>query len=290
MIPTQTQLEIESQPAIWRKLLADASTFLKALPEGTDDVVAVGCGTSYYVGASYAAARLTSQPGRSRAAVPAELVRIDPHETLLLISRSGTTGDLLRLAHRVAHKNRIISILGTTTSPLASLSDAVIPLAFADETSVIQTRFPTTALTLLRTSLGESLLDLPEQAEAALATSLPLQDHSHFVFLGHGPSLGLAHEAALKCLEAAGVWTEAYAVSEYLHGPVAAATSRTLVWSFTPLPAEIAEVARATGATIVEPRWDPQVELVVAQRVALELALRTGNDPDQPRMLSRSVS
>ena len=48
-------------------------------------------------------------------------------------------------------------MVGDTASPLVDLADTVIGLPFADEQSVVQTRFATTALALFRASLGENL-------------------------------------------------------------------------------------------------------------------------------------
>jgi len=49
-------------------------------------------------------------------------------------------------------------------SPVATLADAVVGLPYADEKSVVQTRFATTALVYLLSSLGIELGDAVEQA------------------------------------------------------------------------------------------------------------------------------
>ena len=46
------------------------------------------------------------------------------------------------------------------TSPLADVATDVVALPFAAEESVVQTRFPTSVLALLRASLGEDLGDV----------------------------------------------------------------------------------------------------------------------------------
>jgi glucosamine--fructose-6-phosphate aminotransferase (isomerizing) len=152
----------------------------------------------------------------------------------------------------------------------------------------VQTRFATTALLLLRRSLGEELGALPGAAEAALADG-PVARHDHVVFLGTGWTLGVAHEAALKCREAAGLHVESYPVGEYRHGPIAVAGPGSLVWSFAPLPAALRRAVEATGATVREGIRDPLVELVAVHRLALEAARAKGLDPDAPPHLRRSV-
>ena len=164
-------------------------------------------------------------------------------------------------------------------------------LDFADETSVVQTRFATTALALLRAHLGEDLTDAIADAERALISPLPvdIERFDHFVFLGHGWSVGLANEAALKLREAAQAHTESYPAMEYRHGPVSLAGPGTLVWILgTGDPAVAADI-RTTGATVIEPTLDPMAELVMIQRAAVALAAARGLDPDHPKHLTRSV-
>jgi fructoselysine-6-P-deglycase FrlB-like protein len=111
----------------------------------------------------------------------------------------------------------------------------------------------------------------------------------HFVFLGHGWTVGLAHEAALKLREAAQVHSESYPAMEYRHGPISLAGPTSLVWVLgTPDPA-VADDAAAVGATVVTAALDPLAELVRIQRAAVALAAARGLDPDRPRNLTRSV-
>src|SRR5689334_23385648 len=94
-----------------------------------------------------------------------------------------------------------------------------IALEFADEESVVQTRFATSALALLRAHVGESLDGAAADAETALAAPLPVAPAgvAQWVFLGRGWTVGLAAEAALKLREAAQAWTEHYPALEYRH-------------------------------------------------------------------------
>jgi glutamine---fructose-6-phosphate transaminase (isomerizing) len=52
---------------------------------------------------------------------------------------------------------------------------------------------------------------------------------------------------------------------------------------------KLAEEIRVTGAAVRLGRLDPLVELVQAQRLAVELAALRGLDPDTPRHLTRSI-
>lgn len=288
-IETLTSEEIASQPAMWARALTDPSLEVQRLPAAGEHVLVVGCGTSYYIGDAWAHLRMAAGLGRTRAAVASELAWVEPDETVLVLSRSGTTSDVERLARRLGQEHRVIGIVGTAATPIAQACHDAILLDFADERSVVQTRFATTVLALLRRAIDDRTDDLVAQAEQALSSELPLAQHDHVVFLGAGWSVGLAHEAALKCREAAGAWTEAYPVREYQHGPIAAAGERTLVWSLAPPGDELREAIAATGATLYEATLDPMAELVRAQRAAVELARRAGRNPDHPAHLSRSV-
>lgn len=287
-----TAREIASQPEIWARVLTDAPALTPGLPAAGEPVLFVGCGTSYYVGEVYARRRNTAGLGRTRAAIASEIPYLDPAETLVVLSRSGTTSDLIGVVQRflaAASRPPVIGIVGEPGTPIATLCDRALMLDYADEESVVQTRFATSAVLLLRASLGEDLRTLPDQARAALDLPLPDVLPRQTVFLGSDWTIGLAHEAALKCREAAGAWTEAYALMEYQHGPIAVAGPHTLVWSLTPLPDFVRAPIEATGATVIAPDLDPLAQLVAVHRLALLLAEAAGRDPDRPLHLSRSV-
>jgi fructoselysine-6-P-deglycase FrlB-like protein len=184
-----------------------------------------------------------------------------------------------------------VAVSAVAGTPVPELADAAVILDFADERSVVQTRFATTTLVLLRAHLGVDPAPAIADAERALADELPVDPAAfdHVVFLGHGWTVGLAHEAALKLREAAQVHTESYPAMEYRHGPVSLAGPSSLVWILgTPDPAVADDVA-ATGATVVTASLDPLAELVRIQRLGLALAASRGLDPDRPRNLTRSV-
>jgi fructoselysine-6-P-deglycase FrlB-like protein len=181
--------------------------------------------------------------------------------------------------------------VGVTDSPVATAADAVVDLSFADERSVVQTRFATSALAVLRASLGQDLEAAVADAEAALERDLPMEpaEHDHYVSLGTGWTVGLANEAALKLREAAGAFTESYPAMEYRHGPISVARRGTVVWSLGEVDASVLEDAEATGATVVVGALDPMAELILIQRTAVALAEHRGLEPDHPRHLTRSV-
>jgi fructoselysine-6-P-deglycase FrlB-like protein len=290
-----TRAELASQPEVWRTAAA-ASAASGVLPTAGEKALILGCGTSYYIGQAYARLRTAAGLGPTRAEIPSELDHIEHDETIVLLSRSGTTGDLVHVGRQARDSHRVVSIVGEAGTPIHELApDSTLLLDFADEQSVMQTRFATASLTALRTSLGTDIAPISAEATDALTDALPLADDAfaslaHLVFLGSRWSAALAQEAALKVREAAGFWTEAYPLFEYQHGPISCASPNSLVWSFADVPDSVAKDIAATGAALAVSPRDPQAELVRVHRLAVALAAREDRDPDRPPHLSRSVT
>lgn len=283
--------EIASQPALWRKAQDMAPAVADLLPAPGDPAATIGCGTSYHIAQAYASLREQSGQGTTDAAIASALSPHRSYRRVIAISRSGTTTEVLRALEALRGIAATVAVTAVPGSPAASAADEAIVLDFADEQSIIQTRFATTALALLRANIGDRLEGTIADGDAALARALPVNpsDFRQFVFLGQGWTVGLAKEAALKLREAASAWTEAYPATEYRHGPIASAGPGTLVWAVGPLDPGVLAEAAGTGATVVDSGSDPMAELIVVQRMAVELADAHGLDPDRPRYLTRSV-
>ncbi|MDX6532419.1 MAG: hypothetical protein QOF68_163 [Gaiellales bacterium] len=280
--------EVSSQPSIWRKaaeLAGDAQ-----LPERGARVAAIGCGTSLYVAQAYAVSREQAGHGETDAFAASELPAGRDYEALVAISRSGTTTEVVDVLRSGAHPP-VTAVTAVPDSPVAAAAAQVVALPFADEQSVVQTRFATATLVLLRAHLGIAAEPATTAAERMLESDLPLDPNGfeRFVFLGRGWTVGLASEASLKLAETAQVWSEAYPAMEYRHGPIALADPRTAVIPFGHIdPALVADVRR-TGAFLLDPDPEPLATLVLAHRLAIALAAARGLDPDAPRNLTRSV-
>ena len=217
--------EIASQPALWRKAAGVASAVAGLLPAPGEPAAAIGCGTSLHVARAYAALREERNLGMTDAATASELSPHRSYARVVAISRSGTTTEILRTLERLRGSIATVAVTAVPGSPVASAADDTIVLEFANEQSVVQTRFATTALALLRAHIGDRLEAAIVDGETALAEALPAEptEFKQFVFLGQGWTVGLADEAALKLREAASAWTEAYPAMEYRHGPISAA-------------------------------------------------------------------
>jgi fructoselysine-6-P-deglycase FrlB-like protein len=285
-----TAQELASQPAIWRRAAALAPEVAELLPAPGQRVAFVGCGTSWFIAQAAACLREDAGQGESDAFSASELPGDRSYDLVVAISRSGTTTEVIRCLEGLAGAPAL-AISAVPGSPVLTAAGAAIELDFADEASVVQTRFATGALALLRTHVGGSVLEAAEQAERVIVEALPFDpaDFEQFVMLGHGWTVGLAAEAALKCREAGRAWAESYPAMEYRHGPVSAAGAKTLVWIFGERDDSLVADIAVTGATVVHDEIDPMAELVRAQRAAVALAEAKGLDPDNPQHLTRSV-
>ena len=288
---TVTEQEIASQPATWLRSLEHREAARLLLGAAGERVLAIGCGTSAFVAMSYAVLRERAGFGETDAAFGSEIPLGRKYDRVVAITRSGTTTEIIDALNNLPNGSTKVAITGVAGEPVDALVDERLLLDFADEASVVQTRFPTTLLTLMRAALGEDVSGSIRDCNDALTTPLAVNpaDYEHFVFLGTGWTIGLAHEAALKVREAAQAWSESYPAMDYRHGPIAVATKRSLVTIFGPAPVGLVAAVEATGATVITDDTDPLAQLVVAQRLAVELAKSRGLNPDHPRALTRSV-
>ncbi|MGP9017223.1 SIS domain-containing protein [Streptomyces sp. BR1] len=283
--------ELSSQPECWKRAAEAAVHHKDALPAPGERVAIVGCGTSLFMAQAAAALRESAGQGETDAFAASEYPLGRTYDRVVALTRSGTTTEVLELLDRVRGRARTTAVTADPETPVMRAADDVVVLEFADEESVVQTRFATTALTLLRAHLGLHTEQAVADARTALAEPLPegLVGRDQFTFLGRGWTVGLAQEAALKMREASLSWTEAYPAMEYRHGPISISTHTTATWMFGEAPDGLADQVRATGAQWVAGHLDPLAELVRAQRLAVAVAAARGLDPDRPRHLTRSV-
>ena len=288
-----TTQEIASQPACWLQARQQAKVGVTGLPADGERVLVLGCGTSFYVAAAYAWLREQSGQGMTDAVIASELpTRVRDYDRVIAISRSGTTTEVSQALASLGGRMPVTAILGELGTPVGAAAQDIIDLSYADERSVVQTRFPTTLLILLRTSLGgsDAAIDVAlEQVQSVIATPVKRRQPRQLVVLATGWAAALAQEAALKCRESAGMWAEAYASGEFRHGPISVAGPGSLIWALTPLtPVQVSAMVD-TGATLYQGTNDPQVELVDLQKHAVSWATAAGRNADLPTHLSRSV-
>jgi fructoselysine-6-P-deglycase FrlB-like protein len=282
--------EVSSEPASWERAVAKAPEVGEFVQNPAAHVVVLGCGTSYYMAQAFARLR-EDGGGVTDAFVASEVPSFRSCDRIVAISRSGTSSELVHALERARGRIPITAVTGVAGTPVDKLAEETVLLDFADERSVVQTRFATSTMMLLRAALGQNVTTAIIAGRRALAAELPsgAKESHHFVFLGHGWTIGLASEAALKLREASGVFAEAFPALEYRHGPISSAGPGTVVWMFDGGDGDLADDVAQTGAAVVKRRFDPVAELVLVHRMAVVLAQREGRDPDRPPFLTRSV-
>ncbi|BDO41135.1 SIS domain-containing protein [Cellulomonas sp. NTE-D12] len=162
-------------------------------------------------------------------------------------------------------------------------------------------------------SASAVLAAMDEQAVAAAAA---LDRADRVLVVGRGLSMGSAKEGALKLMETCALAASGWSAADATHGPLGQVVEGTTVLALTAgarsrdSVLQLARAAAAQGGRVVtvlddarlegvadgwargvvpRPADDlaPLLEILPIQRVALELALRRGLDPDHPRGLRK---
>ena len=257
-----TLREILSQPRTW----SETETQLreaKLLEKFTDlfsprsPWLFVGCGSSYYLSRLIAALwtkhfyiPATGVPASELLFAPEETLRRLGAEQVVLMSRSGETTEVLRVAE-LLQKHHTVQTLGVTCnpqSPLEKLCSHAFKLTWADESSTVMTRsftaillaFQRLALQFVGDSQFSGALDqLPQRGQEWLDRSAKkVQDFAtrktftDYVFLGQGAHYWLAQEAGLKVTEMSSSYAQVYHSLEFRHGPRSIAGPQTLITFF----------------------------------------------------------
>ncbi|HKD95634.1 MAG TPA: hypothetical protein VKB43_13085 [Gaiellaceae bacterium] len=270
----QTRRAIAAQPEWLAQVPTD-----RRFPDGAR-ILFTGCGTSFHAaltgGDAVQALELVLRPERDA-------------DLLVLVSHEGETP--LTLAAAQAWQGPRWLVTGRADGPIAELCDEVVVCTPEIEESWCHTASYTCAVAAIAALNGEDIGWLPGAVEEALAAPLPeAGEQERFLVAGSGRDLPTAHEAVLKLREGAWVAAEAYETEQLLHGYLAAVDEsvRAFVLDGEGLGAE-----RAAGATAalgklgcevdLLPTRHPVVDIILFQRLTVELAERRGREPDRIR-------
>ena len=229
------------------------------LPPPGADLAVVGCGTSWFVAQAYTAAREAAGQGRSDPFTASEFPHARTYSHVLAISRSGTTSEVEALLRELPgehdldrdHRRRRLAVRAGCDAPRAA--------RLRRRGSVVQTRFATTALALLRAALGHDVAAAAAHAERALTMPLPLDPSAieQISFLGAaGPSAWPTRRrsSAARRPSCGPRRTRPWST---VTDPSASRSRGRAVWPFGPLPPGLADQIHATGATLVDARPRP---------------------------------
>lgn len=244
----------------------------------------------------------------------------------LTVSQSGSSPDLVEATRAARLRGALtVAVTNTPDSPLWSSAELAVDLGAGVELAVAATKTYTASLMALyllidavRGGRGEAVAGIEELAERTLAVPVDeaaerYRSVERMVTTGRGYSSATAAEAALKLAETSYLAARAYSGADLLHGPVAAidaetgvvavtsqgrggASMRDVVSAVRSRGAEVLAVGSAAGTVDAGLRLEvpatpeevaPILEVLPLQRLALELAVARGGDPDRPRGLSK---
>jgi fructoselysine-6-P-deglycase FrlB-like protein len=270
----QTRRAIAAQPDWLAQVPTD-----RRFPDGAR-LLFTGCGTSFHAamtgGEAVQALELALRPDRDA-------------DLLILVSHEGETPLTLEAAR--AWQGLRWLVTGKADGPIAELCEEVIVCAPEIEESWCHTASYTAAVAAIAALHGEEVSWLPAAVEEALsAPAAAFGEQERFLVAGAGRDLATAHEAVLKLREGAWVAAEAYETEQLLHGYLAAVDEsvRAFVLEGEGLAAERAAAAaaalRALGCEVdLVPTSHPVVDIVLFQRLTVEIAESRGREPDRIR-------
>jgi glucosamine--fructose-6-phosphate aminotransferase (isomerizing) len=243
----------------------------------------------------------------------------------IAISQSGKSPDLLAATRNAKDSGALtVALCNTIDSPLMKLVDVAVPLHAGPERSVAATKSYITSLSCIAQLLANwvedrrllaTLPQVPEMLARAWECDWTravetLRGAVNLFVVARGFGLGIAQEAALKLKETCGLHAEAFSSAEVKHGPMALVRAGFPVLMFTQrdetrvgiqeLSAEFAARgarvliagAEAAGAISLpaiasHPVIEPLLTIQSFYRMANELALARGLDPDRPPHLNK---
>lgn len=272
---------------------------------------------------------------------------LKPGKTLVIaISQSGETADTLACIRHAKEKGcQIFSVCNVPYSSIARESDSTLHMKAGPEIGVASTKaFTSQVLCLYLWAVGlsrklgrmaqqdyEQMVDELHQLPVLVDLAINNEDKikelvynyyeaPNFLYVGRGPSYGIALEGALKLKEISYIHAEAYAAGELKHGPIALVDHHMPVVAIAPKDkyydktvSNIEEICAREGRVIAigAPKDDrlasiceallpcPQVRneafqailsAIPVQLLAYHIAVRRGTDVDQPRNLAKSVT
>lgn len=175
----------------------------------------------------------------------------DENSTLIAISQSGESADVLNAVEFAKERNaKILSIVNTTTSSLVKASDASIGLNCGFEVGVAATKSFTSQVTIIYRLLerfepkqevttqlsliSESISKILDNKKPIIEISQKLRDVNSLYILGRGVHYPIAKEGALKIKELSYIHAEGVATGELKHGPLALMDEATYVIVINP--------------------------------------------------------
>lgn len=244
---------------------------------------------------------------------------------LVIISQSGTSPDLVAAATEAKRAGAfVLALVNAPDSPVAAIADEVAPLCAGAERGVAATKSFVTSLSAITGLLAHwiddghlkrALAEAPDLLRRSWSldwsAAVPTLARAESMYVvGRGLGFGVAGEAALKLKEACGIHAEAFSAAEIRHGPLALVRPGFPVLLFAQADetrsglVELASDLSRLGASVhlagadqagaaalpaldAHPAIQPMLLVQSFYRLAHDVALARGRDPDRPPHLSK---
>lgn len=202
--------------------------------------VIVGCGTSFHLAQSIAAA--FNLRGHYAQAVPGGEWSRRRHAYLpdgypthvIALSRSGESTETIQ-ALQISRNDGFATTAITCQqgSSVTREADTVIYAETHPDEGIVMTSSASLmlliGLRLAGVAVGPAVVEAAQVGLRAADSLFPrvIENRSHFVYLGAGPLYGLAAEGSIKVQEMSLSYAQAYHTMEYRHGPISLVDDRT---------------------------------------------------------------
>ncbi|HYB39890.1 MAG TPA: SIS domain-containing protein [Mycobacterium sp.] len=245
----------------------------------------------------------------------------------IAVSQSGGSPDLVRSVEVARQQGALtLAVTNNANSALAAAAEMHVDVLAGRERSIAATKSYTAELLALYLLFdrahggdGRHAARLPDFGARVLACDIGgiaqrYRFAQRLITIGRGYSYPTALEAALKLMETCYLSAQAFSGADLLHGPLATVDTQVPVLAIVPegaggqamLPvlSRLAERNADVVAVGPEPALEhladritlprgipeelsPLLEILPLQRLALQLAIARGGDPDKPRGLHK---
>ena len=243
----------------------------------------------------------------------------------LIISQSGASPDLLLSAKEAGRAGAyVLALVNAPNAPVAEFADEILALRAGEERSVAATKSFIASLAAIiglvahwteDRALASALASAPGHLQTATgldwsAAAPALIEAESVYVIGRGLGFGVACEAALKLKETCRIHAEAFSAAELRHGPLALikpgfpvlllaqsdptrestaglATDLSRLGATVFLAGAEADGAVALPALDAHPALQPMLLIQSLYRLAHDVALARGFDPDRPPNLEK---
>lgn len=234
-IPSIVERQLKSNEEAWKqlsnKIKKDPINFIMTIARGSSDHAAT---FGKYLFENYLGLPTVSSAPSIQTLYHSKLKL--RNSLSIALSQSGKSPDICEVLGDARQNGSLtLAVVNNVESPLAGMSELIIPVQAGVETSVAATKSYIGTLTALAQgtailSENKGLLDaldhLPEYLHQALSMNWQLltarlKNEDDILTIGRGFGYPIAQEAALKFKETCRLHAEAFSSAEVLHGPLA---------------------------------------------------------------------